>query len=730
MSKLLRKKKTLKSIVKTSNPPPPEPEIETPRIEMKAPPSEADIIVHYIIEKLLSLTVSTSFNKKVNNEFNDFCFDFLINSLNNCISQRLLAYDKEDPKNDSINNSKIESLSEINSIISDTNQYSKIQINFNPDIYFDNCKHGINDWDFTDEPISNNFDRYASSMIIYKNIEVDKENKLKYNSKVVGELLEVVNEESGKNSRSCSKENISNKDKESLNQKIEKNIKNINFNKSIINKNNDNKKKKKKLLDINELSFHDILNDVDHYKESKDIDYDLLRKEVEQKQIIATEEKKEIKKEKIDLEKKMKEEAEKNRKYVGKRITKDHDGNIIIIKGIKLDHLKKDFLNVKTTTKTIMENLNNKQKRKSIIKKKILLNTVNSSININDNIKNENIENSENNKSTKKVIIVEKNTNNKILNPSKSNLSIESLPKIENKNTKKNNSNKTNENIIIKSRLQRRIEEGPIIPSGSNFDLMNMAIGVRIEENKKVKSGGKDFYLKYNKYSIETYNNQLKKALETNSILSIKHEKEIQNINNDINYQGNLTDTYGSSYGFINNVTNNQNKNFMTINNYNTISNFDSKIIHNSNSTSKLLKKTNDDRMLTLNPLIKVSSRFNSLMGSIDNLNLITDKNEKDEKLEYKTKNLFKNKKDFFNKFANKTKQNFDEMDKFTSQLITQKNWATIEGRNTYEASSKIPDYRFRSIFVDRNSRNKYKNFRDRIKKNINYMSSPSIFRK
>ena len=730
MSKLLRKKKTLKSIVKTPNPPPPEPEIETPRIEMKAPPSEADIIVHYIIEKLLSLTVSTSFNKKVNNEFNDFCFDFLINSLNNCISQRLLAYDKEDPKNDSINNSKIESLSEINSIISDTNQYSKIQINFNPDIYFDNCKHGINDWDFTDEPISNNFDRYASSMIIYKNIEVDKENKLKYNSKVVGELLEVVNEESGKNSRSCSKENISNKDKESLNQKIEKNVKNIKFNKSIINKNIDNKKKKKKLLDINELSFHDILNDVDHYKESKDIDYDLLRKEVEQKQIIATEEKKEIKKEKIDLEKKMKEEAEKNRKYVGKRITKDHDGNIIIIKGIKLDHLKKDFLNVKTTTKTIMENLNNKQKRKSIIKKKILLNTVNSSININDNIKNENIENSENNKSTKKVTIVEKNTNNKILNPSKSNLSIESLPKIENKNTKKNNSNKTNENIIIKSRLQRRIEEGPIIPSGSNFDLMNMAIGVRIEENKKVKSGGKDFYLKYNKYSIETYNNQLKKALETNSILSIKHEKEIQNINNDINYQGNLTDTYGSSYGFINNVTNNQNKNFMTINNYNTISNFDSKIIHNSNSTSKLLKKTNDDRMLTLNPLIKVSSRFNSLMGSIDNLNLITDKNEKDEKFGYKTKNLFKNKKDFFNKFANKTKQNFDEMDKFTSQLITQKNWATIEGRNTYEAASKIPDYRFRSIFVDKNSRNKYKNFRDRIKKNINYMSSPSIFRK
>ena len=76
-------------------------------------------------------------------------------------------------------------------------------------------------------------------------------------------------------------------------------------------------------------------------------------------------------------------------------------------------------------------------------------------------------------------------------------------------------SNKDNTNTsIIKS----------FVPGGSSFNLMNMEVGVTLREDNQYKSGGKDFFLKFKKYSLLNYDNQLKESLELNALKLNKPE--------------------------------------------------------------------------------------------------------------------------------------------------------------------------------------------------------------
>lgn len=68
-----------------------------------------------------------------------------------------------------------------------------------------------------------------------------------------------------------------------------------------------------------------------------------------------------------------------------------------------------------------------------------------------------------------------------------------------------------------------------IQPSGSNFDLIKPEIGVIVHEEAKTKSGGNNFYSKYNKYSTNDFNRTLKETLDSDR-LNYK-EKEIENSN-------------------------------------------------------------------------------------------------------------------------------------------------------------------------------------------------------
>ena len=49
--------------------------------------------------------------------------------------------------------------------------------------------------------------------------------------------------------------------------------------------------------------------------------------------------------------------------------------------------------------------------------------------------------------------------------------------------------------------------------SGSNFQLINPAVGVTIKEKRIEKSGGTDFFKEFHKYSIEEYNRTLQENL-------------------------------------------------------------------------------------------------------------------------------------------------------------------------------------------------------------------------
>ena len=51
-------------------------------------------------------------------------------------------------------------------------------------------------------------------------------------------------------------------------------------------------------------------------------------------------------------------------------------------------------------------------------------------------------------------------------------------------------------------------------PSGSNFNLINPSIGVKVTERKAVKSGGLDYFKEFKKYSIDEFNKTLQDTFE------------------------------------------------------------------------------------------------------------------------------------------------------------------------------------------------------------------------
>ena len=612
--------------------------------------NESNTIVNEIIEKIISLVISSNFNNNVEKKISFSCYRFIKGTINSYLSSSFIAHDRDETFQNSYLNSKSELIIPEIEPISVKNDYSNIDgynLNNNSQtfsnlklddfFYFNNYYHGENDWDLMEEPTSNKYDRYATTLIKFK--EVEKQNNFKYNKN--GEVLEEVDEESEKN---FVNDNINDR-KDSNQSKLKESKKQIKFYKV-----NNNKNAKKNLIDMmNQFSYHDLDDNNDLYNEPKDINYAQLRKEVQEKQNVENEEKKIINKAKIEIENKIKAEAEKNRQYIGKKITVDPKGEIVFIKGIKLDKLNKEFNLLRTNTKLVVDEEKEKEKRRNRKKR----------INKEEIIKDEkgNIINKEE---------VEKNKNNEDKNQKLKATKL--LPKIKNNKFRYSVKELIEENS--KSRLLKRIEEGPIVLSGSNFEIMNMEVGVSLKENEKYKTGGKDFYHKYNKYSVANYNKQLKETTEMNSFLKTHVENTENPTKSDFNYLGNLTDTYNSSVGFINNSNINQqiqNSKNLQITNYNTLSNFGNSSIKRKELSS------------SLSPQLKLSFGVGTLLGSMEKLNLIT---ERQERFKKKTDNIFKNN---ISNYAS-TKEIFlpklEEINKFTSEILTSSNWMKKSGIN------------------------------------------------
>ena len=337
--------------------------------------NEANIIVNELIEKIISLSISKNFNKKIENSIPSSCFDFLCNAVDSYLSLNFISYDKEEindnnkKKEEKFNENNIEGIEPI----LNNNKLNIIEPNFEEQIFFNNYNRGENNWDLMDEPLSNKYDRYATTLVKFK--EIDKEKNNKYNKEILEEIDEeyeniTTNENKNNNNNKNINEIMIRNERKEGTKKITTRINNIlNYDD---NNNNNIKNKKRNLNEImSQFSFHDLEDNNDIYKEPDNINIEKLRKEIQEKQNEQNEEKKNIKLAKKDVENKMKLAVEKNRQYAGKKITVDSNGEIIFIKGIKLDKLSKEFILMKTATKLVInEDKKDNDKSKSKKKKK------------------------------------------------------------------------------------------------------------------------------------------------------------------------------------------------------------------------------------------------------------------------------------------------------------------------------------------------------------------------
>ena len=267
--------------------------------------------------------------------------------------------------------------------------------------------------------------------------------------------------------------------------------------------------------------------------------------------------------------------------------------------------------------------------------------------------------------------------------------------KNENKrNVIKVNENKKINNLIIKSgkrnsnsfdnltieSLSKKIEKGPITPSGSCFDKINLEVGVSMKENKKFKTGGKDFFLKYKKYSMENYNKKLKDTLninflKTHSNFNFKNNDDLTSLEN-LNNSNNLNNTNTNNFNYNNYNNSNSNNN-------------------NSKELSSLYKKTN----LTLNNILKKTDSIlnpsiklngiSTLKTTINDLDILEEKEIINQKIH--RRNIFKDK--IINMTTlKKLPKKLNEMDDFAAALVTSDRWKENSSKRKKLEPIKIPN--------------------------------------
>ena len=575
---------------------------------------EAEDIAWHMVEKIISLTVSNSFKQKVEKQVYDECYTYLIDSLNTYLNSQFITIDKEDEKkreNDSFPNFEIEEKIEentINSILNNNSLTVDLQ-----NKYFGNYYRGENNWEIINEPNSSEYDRYSSTLINY----IIPENKPQEN--IPGSKLEKVEEEAQLTTS---------------NFKISRRSRNIDLKKLRLSQTGDQIIKKRNMGEImNKFSFHDISIEEAPSEIFKDIiDLKELRLEKETEIKKKEEETKQRLKALKKVEEQKKEEGQLKKQYEKKKLTIDPNGDIVFIKGYKIETLAKEFLSIKSNMKMLKTE---KQEIPPAIEKLEIIN-------------------SENNITTPNI-----NKEKKRRRSSLPKLDIKDKDK-DKENEKDNNNNKnvlpSLEKKTIQNSLEKKIERGPISLSGSCFDRIHLEIGVSMKENKKFKTGGKDFFIKYNKYSIETYNKKLKDTLSANKTqYNMFSNSELK-----------------KDFNFNESVTSNFNQGSQT-----------STMFKKSNITDMNSIKT-FEMTSSLNPLIKLNGT-SSLRLTMNDLDLISESEIANFKQH--RKNIFKEKtKSLGNKELN-------EMNKFTSTLVSNDKWGSnILGNGKKLVPIKMPN--------------------------------------
>ena len=462
----------------------------------------SDIVAKYIIEKIFSNINAELFRKKIDNLIPSISINLAFKELN-FATQELFMCREIDP----------------------------ILIKNNPQIYYDNRykdNEPINEIEII-QPKSAQLDRW----------KIFQMPKVKINNLSTKTIEEANNEED--------------------NNKMKKNIKYSKFKRFKLlqakkkeEEEENNKKNKNQIIDLpsypiddldKEKKYKNLIYKGENLRKSNILDYQELNQYYLEK--INLEEKKKQKELNKKLNfinsiKKIKEPKKIYEKYKGKKINIDHNGEIVLIKEIKIENLQADFVGLKSK-------LNEKYK-KMLSQKSIKI----------PKIKAENDSKTEKENKSEKDIKIEYNHN-----------------------TKRNKD------------FFKQEEKGRII-AGSSFNHFYPEVGVKMKEGKDQKNGGIDFYNKYKKYDMTKFNdtiisiNNYQKANYNNSaddfnIISNNNIKSsIINEQNLSNNNQSLSKTMykNMSFPYINSNINIKN----TINEETSFNNKNKKININNNS--------------------------------------------------------------------------------------------------------------------------------------------------
>ena len=598
---------------------------------------EAETVAFHMVEKIISLTISNSLKNKVEKQVSKEIFTYTKSIIDTFVNSQFISIDKEEEDIKSnlpiFKEEENGEKEEIPTIETKKTKINNINDNFNIDLinpFFSNYFRGENNWNILNEPIASDIDRYSSTMINY----------IFPNTKGPESNLEKVEEENP-NLALTNTSHFIVKKKKNKHSTLRSDL------------SNEQNKKKKTLAEVmSKFSFHELPKE--DFLSDDDIDLDIKELRLEKE-----EELKKIEKEKLQklnelkkLEEIKKEENNLKKQYEKKKMTIDPNGNIVFIKGYKIEALSKEFLAIKSN----MKMLRTETAKYDIPLDDIDINIEDESENKgnksdrekNDKINNKKIEKSD--KKEKKVKENEKEDNNKkvVVNP----MDIYQ---------------KKNDRRLSVSTLERKIERGPITPSGSVFDRIKLEVGVSMKENKKFKTGGKDYFLKYNKYSLELYDKKLKDTISTNSFMNTHY-----NAMSNTDYQRN----FNSSLDNFNNTGNNFKEGSQT----------STSLFKKNNVTHNNLKSSEMNLSdLSLNPLIKLNGAM-SLRSTINDLDLIDEKELMDQKLN--RKNIFKERMNLTS--LKKKKAQLNEMNEFTTTLLSDNRWKTGYNKQKLEPL-KIP---------------------------------------
>ena len=486
-----------------------------------------------IIEKIISNVISKNFYNNVEKIFNDFCLDEFFQKVNNLIelthpnremddfnnSEEILSkikYQKTDT-NDNIHKIKKhknivehknylanEALFDSGQILNKSfNTKNNVDLAKQKNILLDIEVKDNNFWGFIPQPKCDNIDRTTSKFNILIS-KIDNSNK----------ILEVEN---------FSMNKITDQNK---------NIKHFFKRKSniFLDKYNTNEllrtqKKYQPILQMPHISIPD--EEFNKNEEAEEIKK--LRKETIELISARQEELKKLSKKSKVREPKKKIKIKKNVK--GSNFSIDNEGKKVFLKQIEPESLLKEFSPIMSKQKDISLG----KSSKTIEKEKLLL-EIKAKKNIEYNPDFFSFISNNNNNSNNVTNKLDKDTKEK--------------EKSNNKRKSKNKTSESNTNII-KEEISK-YQPPPLMsllsprftPSGSNFEIINPSIGVNIKEKDQVKVGGKNFYEKFHKFSVDEFNKTLQETLEMETKFKLKgnilKDLNMNDIKNVIKEENNL----------------------------------------------------------------------------------------------------------------------------------------------------------------------------------------------